>query len=384
MTENTCGTTAEDNFTERCMEPAGPQPCQECPWRKINRGRSHPDQAPYTDDWLTTKWRSVSQDGNIFACHLFDAGALHYSEEIKAAGFKKPADIGARKECAGMVAMVTRELEAIIASPSFEEYRQERPYGLTQESLDYFAARLRGEIQPPFKPSEYIDMAEILDMHDVVKPDSMTWTYDTTFLDNLNGLVKILMPKYRECGCTVCAEHHTVHEMVRLHTAEDLEVTVDAELHPLLHAMAATGIRTIASCIDLREAITELSPDMLAPLMNLADPATISYGPVLRRQASFIELRNDNPAEKIFLAAAGQLPGVDATHQNLRSQIIFNREHLPTLAGFVNLTAQHVALKAARQTKQPNTRAVPASSKQDLARKLATKRKSSSQNGKGK
>ncbi|MDQ0824309.1 hypothetical protein QFZ60_000482 [Arthrobacter sp. B2I5] len=359
MTDSPCSTATEDSFADRCMEPAGPQPCQECPWRKINRGRSHPDQAPYTDDWLTTKWRSVSQDGNNFACHLFDAGALHYSDELKAAGFKKPADIGARKECAGMVAMVTRELEAIIASPSFEEYRQERPYGLTQESLDYFAARLRGEIQPPFKPSEYIDMAEILDMHDVVKPDSMTWTYDTTFLNNLNGLITTLMPEYRECGCTVCTEHHTVHDMLPLHTAEDLDVTVDAELHPLLHAMAATGIRTTASCIDIREAITELSPDMLGPLMNLSDPNTINYGPVLRRQAAFIELRNDTEPEKLFLAAAGKTPGLDINHQNSRSQIIFQREHLPILATFATLTAQHLAAKPSQAVKPPATKRKP-------------------------
>ncbi len=348
-----CNTTTEDSFADRCMEPAAAQPCKECPWRTENRGRSHPDQAPYTDDWLTTKWRSVSQEGNNFACHLFDAGALHYSEELKAAGFKKPADIGARKECAGMVAMVRRELEAIIASPSFEEYQQARPYGLSQQSLDYFAARLRGEIEPPFKPSEYIDMAEILDMHDVVKPDSMTWTYDTTFLNNLNGLITTLMPEYRECGCAVCVEHRTVHDMLPLHTAEDLDVTVDAELHPLLHVMALAGIRTIGSCINLREAITAISPDMIGPLMNLSDPATINYGPVLRRHAAFIELRNDNPAEKVFLAAAQRVPGLYVTHQNSRSQIIFEREHLDLLTGFAGLTAQHL-------TRQPTPKAKPA------------------------
>ncbi|MDQ0117453.1 hypothetical protein J2T22_000623 [Pseudarthrobacter defluvii] len=329
------------------MEPASAQPCQECPWRIANRGRSHPDQAPYTDDWLTTKWRRVSQDGTAFACHLFDAGALHYSDDLKEAGFKKPTDIGARKECAGMVAMVRRELETVIASPSFEEYQQSRPYGLSRQALDYFGARLNGEIGPAFKPSDYIDMAEILDMHDVVKPGSMAWTYDTTFLNNLNGLITTLMPELRECGCTVCTEHRTVHEMLPLRTAENLDVTVDADLHPLLLAMASAGIRTTASCINIREAITKLSPDMLGPLMNLSDPATINYGPVLRRHAAFIELRNDTDPEKLFLAAAEKTPGIDINHQNSRSQMIFLRGHLPILAQLAALTAQHLAPKPA-------------------------------------
>jgi len=362
-------------FAERNLQQSASQPCQECPWRTVNRGRSHPDQAPYTDDWLTMKWRRVSQEGTAFACHLFDGGALHHSGEIEAAGFKKAADIGERKECAGMVAMVRRELEAIFANPSFEAYQQSRPYGLSKAGLDYFLARIRGDVQPPLRTSDYTDMAEILDMHDVVKGNSLTWTYDATFLNNLNGLILTLEPKLRECGCEVCAEHHTVHDMIPLHTAEGLDVDVDAELHPLLLALAAAGIRTTASCIDIHEAIEAISPDMIDPLMNLADPDTINYGPVMRRRAAFIELRNDAQPEALFIAALELFEGVEVTPANSRVQMIFDRDQVPTLTELAGLTAKFVADQNRPKPKRALRKPVPATSKQDLARKLVAIRK---------
>lgn len=372
MTDESCNTHYKDRDTQK----AGLQACQECPFRKVNRGREHPDQAPYTDPWLTRIWRRVSQDGGSFSCHMFDAGVVHYSDDIKDAGYKKPADIGERKECAGMVAMVRRELDLVLSSPSFEEYRQARPAGLSQESLDYFLARIRGDIGPEFRTSDYMDMADVLDMHDVVDTDGMDWKYNEGLLNSLSSLVKTLLPTQRGCDCIVCEKHHTVHDMQALRTAEGLEVQVDSELHPLLLALAKAGIRTTASCVDIHEAITELAPSWLGQLLNYDTPGGTNYQQALRRQAAFIELRNESAPEKLFLAAVENLSGADVTHKNASSQIVFLREHLAALTGVALLVGQQQA-KADNPParKQQTGKAMPATSKQDLARKLAAKRK---------
>jgi hypothetical protein len=368
MTENACKST---HFKDRTMQPASLQACKECPFRKANRGREHPDQEPYTDAWLTGIWRSISQRGVSYSCHLFDAGVLHYSDEIKAAGYKEPADIGGSKECAGMVAIVKRELDLVVTSPTLEQYQESRPAGLTKPAISYYLARIRGDIGPEFRMSDYMDMTEILDMHDVVDPNSIEWNYDAAFLNDLSSLVAT-----RECNCIVCIEHHTVHQMEPLHTAEGLDVQVDADLHPLLLALAHAGIRTTASCIDIHEAVTKLAASWMDPLMNSDVPGRMNYQKVLRRQGAFLELRNDSKPERLFLAAAELIDGIEVTADTARSQIVFDRDHIETLTALAVLTAQHLAPKAPKP-KPLAPRAVPASSKQDLARKLTAKRKAS-------
>ncbi|WP_024366178.1 hypothetical protein [Arthrobacter sp. TB 26] len=343
MTE-TCNTA---HYKDRNVEPASLQACRECPFRKVNRGREHPDREPYTDPWLTRIWRRVSQEGGTFSCHMFDGGVVHYSDEIKAAGYKKPADIGGMKECAGMVAMVKRELDLIMTSPTFEQYQASRPAGLTQPAISYFLARIRGEVGPALRTSDYTDMAEILDMHDVVDTNGMDWKYDAAFLNSLSSLVTTLLPTQRECDCIVCAQHHTVHQMQPIHTAEGLDVQVDAELHPLLVTLASAGIRTTASCIDIHEAVTQLAPSWIGPMMNYDTPGGEKYQQALRRKAAFIELRNDTEPEKLFLAAAEKLPGADVAHKTSSSRVVFLREHIATLTAFAVLAAQHLAPKPA-------------------------------------
>lgn len=355
------------------MQPAGLQACQECPWRKENRGREHPDRTPYTDEWLTGIWRDIANDGGTFSCHLFDAGVVHYSDEVKAAGFKEPADIGGSKECAGMVAMVKRELELVLTSPSYTQYRDERPAGLSEEAISYFLARVKGEVGPTFRMSEYMDMADILDMHDVVDTDSMTWKYSAAFASDLNGLISTLLPELRTCECVVCTDHHKVHDMLPLTTAEGLDVSVDAELHPLLFELAKAGIRTTASCIDIHAAVKTLAPTWIDPLMNADVPGKLNYQTALRKQAAFIELRNDQATEKLFLAGSRLLAGIEVSDGNARSQIVFTRTFVPTLTAI----ARHSAEFHKRETEEKKAAAktpVKAASKQDLAKQLLARR----------
>lgn len=329
-----CNTT---HFKDRTHEQASLQACKECPFRTVNRGREHPDQEPYTDAWLTGIWRRITQHGVSYSCHLFDPGVLHYSDEIKAAGYKKPADIGGSKECAGMVAIVKRELDLVMASPTFEQYQESRPAGLTKPALSYYLARIKGDIAPEFRMSDYMDMTEILDMHDVVDPASVEWNYDAAFLNDLSSLVPT-----RACNCIVCTEHDTVHRMQTLHTAEGLDVQVDAELHPLLLALAHAGIRTTASCIDIHEAVTKLAASWMDPLMNYDPPGRMNYQKALRRQGAFVELRNDNKPELLFLAAAELIGGIEITANPSRSQIVFDRDHIRTLTALAVGISQHL------------------------------------------
>ncbi|MGY4543127.1 hypothetical protein ACVWY0_003055 [Arthrobacter sp. UYNi723] len=165
MTENACNTT---HGTERPMEPARLQNCQECPFRKTNRHREHPLGIQYTDGEFAKLWRNVSQDGGAFGCHMWDSDAHPFDATVKDAGYHKPAEVGSRIECAGMVAMVERELDIADAAPSYAEYHQQRPLGMSKKAILIYSARRLGEMGPELRFSGHINKDEILDPHDVI------------------------------------------------------------------------------------------------------------------------------------------------------------------------------------------------------------------------
>lgn len=333
---------ADQHFSDRTMQQAGLQACQECPFRKANRGRVHPDLEPYTDPWLTSIWRNVPKDGGSFGCHMFDAEAVHYSEDVKGAGYKKPADIGERKECAGMVAMVRRELEVILKSATYSDYAKARPFGLTEKSAEYFTARLNGEIEPPLRFSDYIDLADILDMHDVVDASDISWTFSESFLQDLHGFVKAINPAGNECACIVCTRHSEVHKMKTLSTADGESVKVDADLHALLHSMARAGIRTTSSCINIREAAAALAPNEVGPLMNAARRDVIGYEKPMRAHAPFIELRTGKASEDAFLKIISGFHGVTVTKGMGRAQAVFSTRHIPVLTALASVISRKI------------------------------------------
>ncbi|WP_104175518.1 hypothetical protein [Arthrobacter sp. Y81] len=333
MTENICNTT---HVSERGMEPARLKNCQECPFRKANRNREHPLGIMYTDGEFARLWRNVSQDGGMFGCHMWDSDLLPFDETVKEAGFHKPADVGSRIECAGMVAMVERELDLADAAPSYEEYHRQRPLGMSKKAILFYSARRLGELGPELRFSEHINKDDILDPHDVVDPASGAWQFSERLADVILRTAQAIMPSVRDCACQVCQRHAEVHPALTLTTAENLTVEVDAEMHPLLSALAATGIRTTDSCINMHETITALAPGSYGEIINGHDRKTMNYETVLRRKAAFIRLRNDNGAEQAFITAAGKIAGMETLTSGALTQLVFPQDSIPALLEAVN------------------------------------------------
>jgi hypothetical protein len=333
MTENTCNTT---HGTERPMEPAKLQNCQECPFRKTNLGREHPLGIQYTDGEFAKLWRGVSQDGGMFGCHMWDADLHPFDESVKDAGFHKPAEVGSRIECAGMVAMVERELDLADAAPTYTEYQQQRPLGMSKKAILIYSARRLGEIGPELRVSEHINKDDILDPHDVIDPAAVKWQYTEQQADVILRTAQAVMPGIRECACEVCKRHAEVHPALALTTAEGLTVEIDAELHPLLAILAAAGIRTTDSCINMHETITAIAPGAYGEIINGHDRNTMNYETTLRRQAAFIRLRNDNTAEQEFITAAAKIPGMEVITSGALTQLVFPQAGIPTLLEAVN------------------------------------------------
>lgn len=317
--------------SDRPMEPAKLQNCQECPFRKTNLHRDHPNGIQYTPGEFSKLWRNVSQDGGMFGCHMWDADLHPFDESAKEAGFHAPVDVGARIECAGMVAMVERELDIADAAPSYEEYHRQRPLGMSQKAILIYSARRIGERGPALRFSEHINKDDILDPHDVVDSSSLKWQFSEEQAGKLLRTLEARMPAARKCDCIICERHGEVHPSRTLTTAEDLTVEIDAELHTLLSAMAAAGIRTTDSCINLHECIMAIEPRGYAPLINGSQRGTMNYERVLRRKAAFIRLRNDGSQEQAFISRAEKLPGIETTATGLLTQVVFPQDSIPAL-----------------------------------------------------
>lgn len=323
-----CNTT---HYQDRDMLPAKLMNCQECPFRKENHNRAHPLGLQYTDGEFSTLWREVSQDGAKFGCHMWDADLHPFDERVEAAGFKKPADVGSRIECAGMVAMVERELDIVDASPSYSAYIKERPLGMSKKAIMVYSARRRGELAPPLRFSEHIKKEDILDPHDVIDPKSTRWQLSDKQADVILRTIQAVLPTFRACECEVCERHTEVHQALPLVTAENLTVEVDAELHPLLSVLAQAGIRTTDSCINMHETIMAIKPAFYGPMTNGYVLDTMNYGTVMRKREAFIRLRNDSDTEEAFIAAAARCAGVETMTSGALTQIIFPKESIDAL-----------------------------------------------------
>lgn len=319
------------HYTERAMEPARLNNCQECPFRKGNRNREHPLGIQYTDGEFSKLWRGVSQDGGMFGCHMWDSDAHPFDGTVKDAGYHKPAEVGSRIECAGMVAMVERELDIADNSTSYAEYHRERPLGLSKKAIMVYSARRNGLVGPELRFSQHINKDDILDPHDVVDTGSVKWQFTEQQADAILRTAQAALPSIRECDCDICTRHTEVHAALPLTTAENLTVEVDAELHPLLSALAAAGIRTTDSCISMHEAITAIAPDSFGAIINGHDRNTMNYETIVRTRAAFIRLRNDSDTEQAFINAAARIPGVDAMTSGALTQLVFHREAMPAL-----------------------------------------------------
>lgn len=139
-----------------------------------------------------------------------------------------------------------------------------------------------------------------------------------------NALADVLM----SCPCVVCARHGEVHPQVA-RTILGRTVHVDAALVDLLDALAAAGVVTIASCVNLAEAVWQLAPASLAGMIAQADAPGVHYGRVVRDRLAFVRVI-PTPSAAAFLDP-GAVPGTYLNAEPLTAQLAFPISVLPAL-----------------------------------------------------
>jgi hypothetical protein len=135
------------------------------------------------------------------------------------------------------------------------------------------------------------------------------------------------------CDCPVCTRHDEAHQQVP-RVVLGATVHVDAEMAPLLDALAAANVLTVGSCIDLADATARLWPEKLPELAAMRDHPGMHYGRVVADRLTFVRVV-DGLSARPFLAAA-QDHGAVVTRVPLLAQVAFPRHLLVTLPGLVD------------------------------------------------
>lgn len=311
--------------------PAATKPCLECPWRKSNTDREHYTNQ-YSTQEFTRLWRSIAVDGDFFGCHLFDADYHPVPEVSQAMGYKKPADVGARRECAGSVAMIAREIRLADSYSDYSEYIKARPVGLSQRALGTLKKRWAGDLAPALRFPEDED-PDLADPMERVDQDSWEWLLSDAGQANL--LVTLEAINGSMCECPVCTNHSTVHPSRDLVLPDGVKVPVDEELHGLLTAMIQAGIQTIDSCIDIADALDQLWPERKPTLLR-APAGKLNYRNMILQRAAHIRFNNMSTAAKAFQQTAEKTPGIEVSTGGSMTQIIFQPTRIPVLTTYAN------------------------------------------------
>ncbi len=307
--------------------PAATKACSECPWRKSNTDREHYNNQ-YSTEEFTRLWRSIAIDGDFFGCHLFDAEVHPVPEVSQAMGYQKPADIGARRECAGMVAVIRRELRIAATYDDHEKYLEARPVGLSLKAFQRLKQRIDGDVLPELRFSPDEDESDVADPVERVDQKSLSWKFSREGLADLSITLEALNGS--TCECPVCSNHTTVHTPKNLTTADGDTVPVDEELHGLLTAMTQAGIRTIDSCINIADALDKLHPSR-KPVLLRAPAGKLNYRNMILQEAAHIRFNNTGTAARAFEAVAAKTPDIEVSKHGLMTQIVFQPVHIPVL-----------------------------------------------------
>lgn len=335
MPESTCSTTphgdmrAQHELDNKPMLPAAAQPCKECPWRKSNNKMPHPFNI-YEGTEIQRLWRDISHQGRPSGCHLFDP-AHQFNEQSAELGFVKPVNVGQRRECSGSAALIQRELRIAANYPNYQAYAAARPAGLKLKAFKILAKRLQGQALHPLTDPQ-VDQSLMNDPLEFVDEQSLFWQFPTETLWDLSATIDVVsagLGEQVECGCPVCEGHQSVHSTDDLTTAGDAIVKVDRELHGLLSALTAFGIRTTDSCIDLREAVEKLWPQRLPSLLAPA-PGGFNYADILSEGAAFIRFCNSTPVEQEFIKRL-HAAGFHTVSMGLLTQVMFSRHQIPAI-----------------------------------------------------
>lgn len=288
MSESQCSTK---------LGPAAGDPCRECPFRKSNANREHP-QNLYRNEQFASEWKQVAA-GSFFACHVTALDLHPYDERSRAAGYVPPVETGRRPECSGAVLAIQRELDLALIYPSYRAYKAARPTGLSPKAFMNVVDRLKGSATPEFRVPSKFNVDGIRDPAEETDTKSPAWEFGGQATDAMMAIADQLLG----CSCPVCANHSDVHDVGTIVSAEGQTVAVDARLAPLLEAMNQRGLRTTDSCQNLSEAIHALWPERLLEISK--DVAgTVNYASTVTSGNAFIRMRATSRPERQFIQAA--------------------------------------------------------------------------------
>ncbi|WP_416430060.1 hypothetical protein [Paenarthrobacter nicotinovorans] len=307
------------------MIPASKQPCIECPFRESNGDIPAP-QGWYDKENFERIWASVARENKYFPCHMFDSpDNTGYDSRSEDMGLRKPVDLGKPKECAGITAMIHKEVELAAGYPNWESYIAARPAGLQRDAYDKALRRIAGEGLPMTKPANP-DKAKVFDPAARVTTDSFAWKLGDAgvqaMLEAAQGAMDDLGVSLPTCDCNLCQNHTTVHPDKILKTATGEEVSVDAALHPLITALSVAGVRTTGSCQAFYEAVQALIPSNMRALISDTHEG-VTYSVPLRRREAFIRFENRNPVERKLVKALRSLDWLHLSDGRVEGQISF-------------------------------------------------------------
>lgn len=217
------------------------------------------------------------------------------------------------------------------ACGSWDEYARKFPQGFTQDAARTWVARLRGTESPRARPVNHDDVLDapalgLLKAHHLLPPGLAGRL--TKILATITGT---------PCACRVCTDHHEAHEQQQ-RTIAGHPVNVDTAMLPLLDPLLDAGVRTVASCIDIADAVKRLDPDKWIPLHALDGPG-LHYGDITARRLAFVRVVEEGTATHRFLARASAMPDVIVTREDFGgrsvAQVAFPAADIELLAGAV-------------------------------------------------
>lgn len=322
------------NNAKEHWAPAAKQPCIECPFRTSNTDKPAPHDW-FTQDNFERMWAAASRENKTLPCHLFDDPEhTGYDSSSKEAGLREPVNLGKYRECAGMTAMIHREVSIAAEYPDWETYIAARPTGLQREPYETALARMAGAGVPLTEPADP-DNQQLMDPAERINPDSLSWKLGDAgikaMLAALQGVAENLHIPLPACNCRFCDGHTTVHasQEVQLSTGETVQA--DAELAPLLEALASAGIRTTASCQDFRGGMEQLWPEQIPVLLAEEDPRTVNYAVPLRWAGAVVRFENRTDPARAFIRTIRALEGLHLTDGTTQAQLCFPLDMVPEL-----------------------------------------------------
>lgn len=319
--------TCEAGFNNEIKHPAAKQSCKECPFRKDNLGTSNSGEWFHPEN-VTKLWRAIAH-GSSHGCHMFDSPDITgFNDIMKAEGYKEPASIDGRKECAGGTGLIWGEIEAAAEYKTYDEYHVARPYGLQQGAWAVVMQRLNGQDLALTKPA--VDTtADLIDLERVIDMKSKWWKFSNEQMDSMiTGLLEVaeefgwdLRPK--ACDCPVCQHHSDAHQMTDVQLADGSTAHVDEKLKPILEALAKAKIQTTASCEDLRDAIQRLAPELMDGVLE-PPPATVNYAEAVSAGKAVVRFETDSTLSASLIKALRDTGEFETTVAVKEAQFTFH------------------------------------------------------------